>query len=61
MWDNENISNVSVDNNTISTTIDTPSSRSNIRKRNINKPNPKGETPLHVACLKVSNINIFFH
>lgn len=43
--------------NTISATIHSPKKQP-IRTKNINKPNPKGETPLHVACLKVCQILI---
>ncbi|XP_012220734.1 BRCA1-associated RING domain protein 1-like isoform X2 [Linepithema humile] len=51
-WNNAaSISNISLDN-TVSTVVITPRKQSNIRKKNINKPNFKGETLLHVACLK---------
>jgi len=39
--------------NTISTVLHTPKKQGYIRTKNINKPNPRGETPLHTACLKV--------
>ncbi|XP_011631254.1 BRCA1-associated RING domain protein 1-like [Pogonomyrmex barbatus] len=52
IWNNStDASNVSLDN-TISTVLHTPKKQNYVRKKNINTPNPKGETPLHVACLK---------
>ncbi|XP_018310838.1 BRCA1-associated RING domain protein 1 isoform X2 [Mycetomoellerius zeteki] len=44
-------SSISLDN-TISTIFHTPKKQSYPGMRNINKPNHKGETPLHRACLK---------
>ncbi|XP_011879954.1 PREDICTED: BRCA1-associated RING domain protein 1-like isoform X2 [Vollenhovia emeryi] len=38
--------------NTISTVLHTPRKQDHIPMRNINKPNHKGETALHIACLK---------
>ncbi|TGZ51932.1 BRCA1-associated RING domain protein 1, partial [Temnothorax longispinosus] len=52
VWDNiTDTSNTSLDN-TISTVLHTPRKQDYIRKKNINKTNPKGETQLHTACLK---------
>lgn len=52
IWnDTIDASNMSLDN-TISTVLHTPRKHDYTRMKNINKPNPKGETPLHVACLK---------
>lgn len=45
------VSNISLDN-TVSEIFSTPRKHSYIRK-NINKPNSKGETQLHITCLKV--------
>ncbi|KYM76519.1 BRCA1-associated RING domain protein 1 [Atta colombica] len=44
-------SNISKDN-TISAILPTPKKQGHISMRNINKRNPKGETPLHTACLQ---------
>ncbi|XP_050456122.1 BRCA1-associated RING domain protein 1-like [Cataglyphis hispanica] len=51
IWDNiVEVSNISLDN-TVSEIFNTPRKHSYIRK-NINKPNAKGETQLHTTCLK---------
>jgi hypothetical protein len=53
LWSNvTDASNMSMDNTT-SSVIHTPKKQNYVSTKNINKPNFKGETPLHVACLKV--------
>ncbi|XP_036144576.1 BRCA1-associated RING domain protein 1 [Monomorium pharaonis] len=52
LWSNvTDALNTSMDNTT-SSVIHTPKKQSYVRTKNLNKPNFKGETPLHVACVK---------
>ncbi|KAG5319078.1 BARD1 protein, partial [Acromyrmex heyeri] len=52
IWDiTTDASNISMDN-TISAILPTPKKQGYTPMRNINKRNPKGETPLHRACLQ---------
>ncbi|KAL0108451.1 hypothetical protein PUN28_015179 [Cardiocondyla obscurior] len=52
LWKSSASVSTTSQNNTISTVLHTPKKQDYMRMRNINKANHKGETPLHIACIK---------